>query len=123
MARHTIELMNGESIELETSLSLGDISRFKKKNLMSKGMFKAVINGAQGLEDEVIEYGLEAYYLAYLKANENPTLSKEDLLDQINYTLMDVLKIYGEVAGGNKQKPKMAKNFEAVTKVETGEKK
>lgn len=123
MAKHTIVLMNGESIELETTLSIATMKRLREKGQMPKSILQNMTaTGKEVNTEEMIDDSAEAVYIAYINATEEP-MEKDRLFELLPYDLITNMSIYGEVIGGPQLGKSFAESFSRYTKKDTKAKK
>lgn len=115
MAEHTIVLIDGSTAILETRLSISGMREMKKKGLISSKMLTTIANGGNDIDDS-LDQAIEAIYIAYVNANPDDHMDKEEFFDLYPYDMINIMQIYSELIGGDTIGQKFAQEFEKVTK-------
>lgn len=102
-----LKLLNGESVKIQTPISLYDWQRAKKDNLFSQNAFSSAMkNGKQNVN--INEKDLEnAPFVAYRAAGG--TMSKDEFAKAIVFDLEIAGRVYKQIVQGN-GRPKKEKS-------------
>lgn len=116
MAEHTIILTDGSTALLNTTLSIGGMRKMKEKKLISSKMLTTMAAGLNPKDiDSSLDLAADAAYIAYVNANQDDHLTKEEFFDVMPYDMIEIMQIFTEIIGGEKLGSKFNENFEKVT--------
>lgn len=116
MAEHTIILTDGSTALLNTTLSIGGMRKMKEKKLISSKMLTTMAAGLNPKDiDSSLDLAADAAYIAYVNANQDEHMTKEEFFDVMPYDMIEIMQIFTEIIGGEKLGSKFNENFEKVT--------
>lgn len=116
MAEHTIILTDGSTALLNTTLSIGGMRKMKEKKLISSKMLTTMAAGLNPKDiDSSLDLAADAAYIAYVNANQDDHMTKEEFFDVMPYDMIEIMQIFTEIIGGEKLGSKFNENFEKVT--------
>lgn len=116
MAEHTIILTDGSTALLNTTLSIGGMRKMKEKKLISSKMLTTMAAGINPKDiDSSLDLAADAAYIAYVNANQDEHMTKEEFFDVMPYDMIEIMQIFTEIIGGEKLGSKFNENFEKVT--------
>ena len=116
MAEHTIILTDGSTALLNTTLSIGGMRKMKEKKLISSKMLTTMAAGINPKDiDSSLDLAADAAYIAYVNANQDDHMTKEEFFDVMPYDMIEIMQIFTEIIGGEKLGSKFNENFEKVT--------
>lgn len=116
MAEHTIILTDGSTALLNTTLSIGGMRKMKEKKLISSKMLTTMAAGLNPKDiDSSLDLAADAAYIAYVNANQDDHMKKEEFFDVMPYDMIEIMQIFTEIIGGEKLGSKFNENFEKVT--------
>lgn len=116
MAEHTIILTDGSTALLNTTLSIGGMRKMKEKKLISSKMLTTMAAGLNPKDiDSSLDLAADAAYIAYVNANQDEHMTKEEFFNVMPYDMIEIMQIFTEIIGGEKLGSKFNENFEKVT--------
>lgn len=123
MAKRKLTLTNGQTVTLNSDVSMSTMKKWKKDDLISKNFLgKLVILESNPKEFETDDLE-NAIYLSYLNGNNKSNYSQEEFEDLINYDISLAGELLSEMCAGTNKHHKLQETFkQATTKPKNNEK-
>lgn len=124
MPKYQIVLTNGSKVTLNTDVTLATMKKWKKDNLVSQNFLGNLVmldRNPREFESNDLD---NAYYLAYLNANNKKQYTQEQFENFLSYDIGVAGQLLSEMCSGQNKLDKLQESFkQKTTKNDKGGKK
>ncbi|MDT1957572.1 hypothetical protein [Carnobacterium divergens] len=117
MTVRQIELLNGEKVLIDTSLSLAQLTRSQKEGLLSKTFLQDMVAADKDPSKMDFDGMFNAVYIAYKNKNKATCMPLDEFKELLPVDLEAYGEIYSEILNGKLKHHEMANQLQkAVSK-------